>query len=100
MSRGNNPVETATEKVIADARLSFGRPLEEVRDQGFLLAIIPRVDEKPGTIVGRHRHPGHQSLLGRHRSRRVQVTMMMSLLEGEDRGTVKSWCPRSFLSIG
>ena len=93
MSRGNNPVETATEKVIADAHLSFGRTLEEVRDQGFLLAIIPRVDERPGIIVGRHRRLIRQMPL-------EETTMMTNLLRDGNRGIARSRFRRSSLSTG
>ena len=85
MSRDNNPVETVTEKVIADAHLSFGRILEEARDQGSLLATTPQVDEMLGIIVGRHRRPIHQKLL-EHLEEMITVT---NLLRDNDRGTAK-----------
>ena len=93
MSRGSSQVEMETEKGIADARLSFGRLLEEVRDQDSLLATTPQVDEKPGIIVGRHRRLTHQMLL-------EEMTTMMNLPRDSDRERARSWFPRSSLSIG
>ena len=96
MSRGNNPVETATEKVIADAHLSFGRTLAGARDQGSLLATTPQVDEMPGIIVGRRYRPIHQKLL-QHLEEMSTVT---SLLRDNNRETARFWSRRSFPLTG